>query len=131
MKIFMFILSMTITMHAAKATEVDNLLSQSLEVLAEHPEAIMQTVTYQPGESSDSHRHNAHVFVYILEGTVRMQVSGGEVQTLEAGDTFYENPDDIHTLSENASTTDTATFLVLLIKETDAPALIPEPALQP
>lgn len=126
MKIFALILAITVTAHMAEATEVDNLLSQPLEMLAEHPEAVMQTVTYQPGESSASHRHNAHVFVYVLEGKVRMQVSGGEMQTLEPGDTFYENPDDIHTLSENASTTEPATFLVLLIKEAGTPAVIPE-----
>src|SRR5579862_5997098 len=68
-------------------------------------EARVLTVEYLPGGASLPHRHNAQVFVYVLSGTVRMQVQGGPVMTLGPGQTFYEGPDDIHTVSANASRT--------------------------
>ena len=83
------------------------------------------TVEFAPGEVSASHRHNAHTFVYVLEGSVVMQVQGGEVKTLTAGQTFYENPDDIHTVANNASDTEPAKILVFFIKDSDAPASMP------
>ena len=83
------------------------------------------TVEFAPGEVSASHRHNAHTFVYVLEGSVIMQVQGGEAKTLTAGQTFYENPDDIHTVANNASATEPAKILVFFIKDSDAPASIP------
>ena len=85
-------------------------------------EAVVLEVEYPPGVASASHRHNAHTFVYVLEGTVVMQVAGGEPQTLVAGQTFYESPDDIHTVSRNASDTEPAKILVFFIKMKDAPA---------
>lgn len=83
------------------------------------------TVEFAPGEVSAPHRHNAHTFVYVLEGSVVMQVQGGETKTLTAGQTFYENPDDIHTVANNASDTEPAKILVFFIKDSDAPASIP------
>jgi quercetin dioxygenase-like cupin family protein len=83
------------------------------------------TVEYPPGGTSSSHRHNAHTFVYVLEGSVVMQVKGGKEVTLGPGETFYESPDDIHTVSRNASTTRPAKFLVVFVKEKDAPATVP------
>ena len=83
------------------------------------------TVEFVPGEVSDAHRHNAHTFVYVLEGSVVMQVQGGEAKTLTAGQTFYENPDDIHTVANNASDTEPAKILVFFIKDSDAPATMP------
>ena len=83
------------------------------------------TVEFAPGEVSAPHRHNAHTFVYVLEGSVVMQVQGGEAKTLTAGQTFYENPDDIHTVANNASETEPAKILVFFIKDSDAPASIP------
>ena len=83
------------------------------------------TVEFAPGEVSAPHRHNAHTFVYVLEGSVVMQVQGGEAKTLTAGQTFYENPDDIHTVANNASDTEPAKILVFFIKDSDAPASIP------
>ena len=74
---------------------------------------------------SSVHRHNAHVFVYVLEGSVVMQLKGGEPVTLKPGQTFYEGPDDVHLVDRNASTTEPAKFLVLLIKNKGAPALVP------
>ena len=83
------------------------------------------TVEFAPGEVSAPHRHNAHTFVYVVEGSVVMQVQGGEVKTLTAGQTFYENPDDIHTVANNASDTEPAKILVFFIKDSDAPASMP------
>lgn len=83
------------------------------------------TVEFAPGEVSAAHRHNAHTFVYVLEGSVVMQVQGGEAKTLTAGQTFYENPDDIHTVANNASDTEPAKILVFFIKDSDAPASMP------
>ena len=83
------------------------------------------TVEFAPGEVSAPHRHNAHTFVYVLEGSVVMQVQGGEAKTLTAGQTFYENPDDIHTVANNASETEPAKILVFFIKDSDAPASMP------
>ncbi len=88
-------------------------------------EAVVLEVEYPPGVASPSHRHNAHTFVYVLEGTVVMAVAGGEEQTLVAGQTFYESPDDIHTVSRNASDTEPAKILVFFIKMKDAPASEP------
>ncbi|HVL18774.1 MAG TPA: cupin domain-containing protein [Gemmatimonadales bacterium] len=88
-------------------------------------EALMVTVQYAPGQSSAVHRHNAHTFVYVLEGSVMMQVKGGAPVTLTPGQTFYEGPDDIHVISRNASTTKPAKFLVLFVKMKGAPVSLP------
>ncbi len=90
-------------------------------------EAVVLEVEYPPGVSSASHRHNAHTFVYVLEGTVVMQVAGSEPQTLVAGQTFYESPDDIHSVSRNASDTESAKILVVFIKQKDAAMTEPAP----
>ena len=88
-------------------------------------EGLMITVVYPPGASDPIHRHNAHAFVYVLEGTVVMQVKGGKEITLTPGQSFYEGPNDIHTVGRNASTTKPAKFFVLLVKNKDAPVLTP------
>ena len=85
----------------------------------------MLTVESSPGESSPIHRHNAHVFVYVLEGTVIMQVKGGDEVRLTPGQTFYELPSDIHVVSRNASTTEPAKFLVFVVKDIGTPILVP------
>lgn len=90
-------------------------------------EAVVLEVEYPPGAASASHRHNAHTFVYVLEGSVVMQVAGGEEKTLVAGETFYENPDDIHSVSRNASDTEPARILVVFIKNEGAPMTEPAP----
>ena len=84
-------------------------------------EAIMLTVNYGPGESSRPHRHDANVFVYVLEGTITMQVKGGPAVTLHPGQTYYEGPSDIHTVSENASKTAPAKILVFIVKDKGTP----------
>lgn len=88
-------------------------------------EALVVEVVYPPGSASASHRHNAHTFVYVLEGAVEMQVAGGELKKLTVGQTFYETPNDIHSVSRNASQTEPAKILVFFIKMKDAPASAP------
>jgi quercetin dioxygenase-like cupin family protein len=84
-------------------------------------EAIVLTVEYAPGESSQPHRHDANVFVYVLEGMITMQVKGGAPVSLHPGQTYYESPSDIHTVSANASKTAPAKFLVFIVKDKGAP----------
>jgi quercetin dioxygenase-like cupin family protein len=88
-------------------------------------EVVMITVEYAPGGADPIHRHNAHAFVYVLEGSVVMQLEGGKQVTLKPGQTFYEGPDDVHTVGRNASSTEPAKFLVFLVKDKGAPILTP------
>jgi len=88
-------------------------------------EALMLLVEYPPGSKDAVHRHNAHAFVYVLEGTIVMQVRGGKQVTLTPGQTFYEGPEDVHIVGRNASTTKPARFVVLLLKKQGAPAVVP------
>ena len=88
-------------------------------------EQLVLEVTLPPGADSPPHRHNAHTFVYVLEGTVEMQVKGGELKRLGPGGHFYENPDDIHTVSRNVSDTEPAKILVVFIKMKGAPVTVP------
>ena len=88
-------------------------------------EALMITVEYAPGATDAIHRHNAHVFVYLLEGSVVMQVRGGEEVTLVPGQTFYEGPQDVHVVGRNASKTEPAKFLVFFVKDKGVPPLVP------
>lgn len=115
--------ALTCTLMAQEA-EVTPLMSKDL---AEFPgkEALMITVVYPPGASDPIHRHNAHAFVYVLEGTIVMQVKGGKQVTLTPGQTFYEGPDDVHIVGRNASNTKPAKFVVFLVKDKNAPVLIP------
>jgi quercetin dioxygenase-like cupin family protein len=89
-------------------------------------EVLIITVVYPPGSADPVHRHNAHAFVYVLEGTIIMQVRGGKEVTLTRGQTFYEGPSDVHTVGRNASSTEPAKFLVFLVKEKGAPVLTVE-----
>jgi len=88
-------------------------------------EGLMLLVEYPPGAKDPIHRHNADAFVYVLEGTVVMQVKGGKEVTLTPGQTYYEGPNDIHIVGRNASNTKPAKFVVVLLKKEGAPALIP------
>ncbi len=80
-------------------------------------EGLVITVDYAPGAADPVHRHRAHGFIYVLEGSIVMQVKGGKEVTLTPGQTFYEGPNDIHTVGRNASTTQPAKFLVVLLKK--------------
>jgi quercetin dioxygenase-like cupin family protein len=108
----------------AQEPKVTSLMSKDL---TENPgkELLMITVEHAPGGSSAIHRHNAHAMVYVLEGSVVMQLKGGKQVTLTPGQTFYEGPDDVHVVDRNASKTQPAKFVVFLIKDKGAPALIP------
>jgi len=88
-------------------------------------EGLMLTVEYPPGGSDPIHRHNADGFIYVLEGSVVMQVRGGKETVLTPGQSFYEGPDDVHVVGRNASQTKPAKFLVFLVKDKGAPVLVP------
>jgi len=109
---------------SAQDAKVSPLMSKDL---AEFPgkEGLMITVVYPPGASDPIHRHNAHAFLYVLEGSVVMQLKGGKEITLTPGQSFYEGPNDIHTVGRNASKTKPAKFIVFLVKDKGAPVLIP------
>ena len=103
---------------------VTSLMSKDLAGLSSK-EVLMITVEYPPGSVDPVHRHNAQAFVYVLEGSIVMQVKGGKEVTLTPGQTFYEGPEDIHVVGRNASSTKPAKFLVILIKDKGAPVLVP------
>jgi quercetin dioxygenase-like cupin family protein len=88
-------------------------------------EMLMITVTYPPGAVDPIHRHDAHAFVYVLEGSIVMQVRGGKAVTLQPGQTFYEGPNDVHVVGRNASTTKPARFIVVLVKNKGADVVLP------
>lgn len=90
-------------------------------------EVLMITVDYPPGSVDPIHRHNAHAFIYVLEGSIIMQVKGGKEVTLTPGQTFYEGPNDVHVVGKNASSTKPAKFVVFFIKDKGAPVLVPAP----
>jgi quercetin dioxygenase-like cupin family protein len=101
------------------------LLNFPLGALGSDKEILVLEINLAPGQASQPHRHNGHVFVYVLEGQVNMQVAGGELQTLGPGEMFYENPQDIHAVSANASNSEPARFLVHIIKTIGAPVSAP------
>jgi quercetin dioxygenase-like cupin family protein len=107
-----------------KEAKVTPLMSKDL---AEFPgkEGVMITVEYPPGSMDPIHRHNAHAFVYVLEGSIVMQVRGGEEVTLTPGQTFYEGPNDVHVVGRNASQTKPAKFVAFFVKDKGAPILVP------
>jgi quercetin dioxygenase-like cupin family protein len=88
-------------------------------------EALMLTVEYPPGGADPVHRHDANAFVYVIEGSIVMGVNGGKPVTLKAGESFYEGPNDVHTIGRNASEEKPAKFVVVLLKDIDKPALVP------
>jgi len=124
MKNTLMFLCLTAVGLVAEDAKVTPLMSKDLTGMA-GKEGTMVTVEYAPGASSAEHRHNAHTFVYVLEGSVVMAVKGGKEVTLGPGQTFYESPDDIHTVSKNASTTKPAKFLVFFVKDKAAPPTVP------
>src|SRR5437762_929809 len=115
------IMSASLVAQEAKVTE---LLSKDLRNLP-GKEGLMITVEYPPGSRDPIHRHNAHGFIYVLEGSIVMQVRGGKETTLTPGQIFYEGPDDVHVVGRNASQTKPAKFVVVFVKNKGAPALVP------
>ena len=121
--ILMLVLLMSVPMESKEA-KVTELFSKDL---TEFPgkEGLMITVEYPPGSSDPIHRHNAHAFVYVLEGSIVMQVRGAKEVTLTPGQTFYEGPSDVHVVGRNASQTKPAKFVVFLVKDKGAPVFVP------
>jgi len=121
--VLMLVCLMSVTLEP-KDAKVTPLFSKDL---TEYPgkEGLMITVEYPPGGSDPIHRHNAYAFVYVLEGSIVMQVRGGKEVTLTPGQTFYEAPSDVHVLGRNASQTKPAKFVVFLVKDKGAPVLVP------
>jgi quercetin dioxygenase-like cupin family protein len=116
-----FLATGALVAHEPKVTQV---LSKDLMDIP-GKEGLMLTVEYPPGGSDPIHRHNAHGFIYVLEGSVVMQVQGGKETILTPGQSFYEGPDDVHVVGRNASQTKPAKFLVFLVKDKGAPVLVP------
>jgi quercetin dioxygenase-like cupin family protein len=109
---------------AAQEATVTPLMTQALAGI-DGQEGTLVLVEYAPGGSDAEHRHHAAAFVYVLEGAVVMQVQGGQEVTLGPGQTFAESPEDVHTVSRNASTTTPAKFLVFFVKPKGAPITVP------
>jgi quercetin dioxygenase-like cupin family protein len=117
----------TLAAQQAKVTQeakVTQLLSKDLTNLP-GKEGLMITVEYPPGSSDPIHRHNAHAFIYVVEGSIVMQVRGGKETILTPGQTFYEGLDDVHIVGRNASQTNPAKFIVFFVKDKGAPVLLP------
>lgn len=125
--VFAFAMGIFISSLSAAVGEpvvVTNLMTKDLASVP-GKEVTMITVDYAPGAADPVHRHNASAFVYVLEGSIEMQMKGGKKALLHPGDTFFEDPHGVHLVGRNASRTKPAKFLVVLIKEKDAPILIP------
>ena len=124
-----FLLFIPFWLAVASATEPPSakVTPLMLKELADFPgkEALMLSVVYPPGSMDHAHRHEAHAFVYVLEGSIVMQIEGGKPVTLTAGQTFYEGPNDVHLIGRNASETMPAKFVVVLIKNKGADAVLP------
>jgi quercetin dioxygenase-like cupin family protein len=120
----LFALALNTAAHAGEGVRVTDLMTEPL-VGVPGKEVTMITVEYAPGGSDPVHRHNASAFVYVLEGVVEMQMAGGEKVTLRPGQTFYEDPTGVHLVGRNASATELAKFLVVLVKNQGAPVLVP------
>lgn len=115
------LMSGTLVAQEAKVTE---LMSKDLTSFP-GKEGLMITVEYPPGSKDPIHRHNAYGFIYVLEGSIVMQVRGGKETTLTPGQTFYEGPDDVHVIGRNVSQTKPAKFVVFFVKDKGAPILVP------
>ena len=120
--LLLFLITSTVT--GAQGPDVVTVMSKDLTDIP-GKEVLMITVEYPPGGSDPVHRHNAHGFIYVLEGSVVMQVKGGKEVTLTPGQSFYEGPEDVHVVGRNASTDRPAKFLVVLVKDKGAPILVP------
>jgi len=108
----------------AQEARVTDLFSKDLANLP-GKEGLMMIVDYPPGSVDPVHRHNANAFIYVLEGSIVMQVRGGKEVTLTPGQTFYEGPDDVHVVGRNASKTKPAKFVLVMVKDKGAPILVP------
>src|ERR1700747_2197153 len=123
-KVILVLVCLVSTTALAQEAKVAELMSKDLKDCP-GKEGLMVIVEYPPGSSDPIHRHNAHAFVYVLEGSIVMQVRGGKETTLTPGQTFYEGPDDVHVVGRNASQTRPAKFVVMFVKDKGAPVLVP------
>ncbi|RQQ56685.1 cupin domain-containing protein [Burkholderia stagnalis] len=119
--------SLLMVVQPATAAPQAKVTPLTTEPLPEYPgkEVEMIVVEYPPGSVDPVHRHDAHAFVYVPDGSIVMGLNNGKEVTLHAGDTFHEGPEDVHTVGRNASRTKPAKFVVLLIKNKGAPVLTP------
>ena len=108
----------------AQEAKVTDLMSKDMTNIP-GKQGLMAIVDYPPGTVDPIHRHNAHAFIYVLEGSIVMQVRGGKEVTLTPGQTFYEGPDDVHVVGRNASKTKPAKFVLFMVKNQGAPILVP------
>ena len=123
-KVILVLVCLVSTTALAQEVKVAELMSKDLKDCP-GKEGLMVIVEYPPGSSDPIHRHNAHAFVYVLEGSIVMQVRGGQEVTLTPGQTYYEGPDDVHIVGRNASKTKPAKFVVFLVKDKGAPVVVP------
>ena len=123
-KLTLVLLSLMTGTVMAQEPKVTELMSKNPSDI-QGKEVLMIHVEYPPGGADPIHRHNASAFVYVLEGSIVMQVKGGKQVTLGPGETFFEGRDDVHIVGRNASSTKPAKFLVFLVKEKGAPVLVP------
>lgn len=123
-KLVFVLACLTTGMLVDQEPKVTQFLSKDLTDLP-GKQGLMITVEYPPGGSDPIHRHNAHGFIYVLEGSVVMQVKGGKEVTLTPGQSFYEGPSDVHIVGRNASQTNPAKFVVFFVKDKGAPLLVP------
>jgi quercetin dioxygenase-like cupin family protein len=122
--ILVLLLSLSTGTVMAQEAKVTSLMSKDLKDFP-GKEGLLITVEYPPGATDPIHRHNAHAFVYVLEGSIVMQLKGGKEVTLTPGQTFYEGPDDVHIVGRSADKTKPARFIVFLVKDKGAPVLVP------
>lgn len=123
-KVIVALVCLTSSALIAQEAKVTPLMSKDLTNIP-GKEGLMISVEYPPGSSDPVHRHFAHAFVYVLEGSIVMQVRGGKQVTLTPGQTFYEGPNDIHVVGRNASQSKPAKFIVFLVKDKGAPVSVP------
>ena len=127
MKFQKLVLALACLMSSAlqgQEAKLTDLMSKDLPNLP-GKEGLMFIVDYPPGSVDPIHRHNANAFIYVLEGSIVMQVRGGKEVTLTSGQTFYEGPDDVHVVGRNASKTKPAKFVLVMVKDKGAPVLVP------
>jgi len=124
--VVLLLLGLTAGTATAQEAKVTSLMTKDVPG-SPGKELMMITVEHVPGGSNPAHRHNAQAMLYVLEGSVVMQLKGGKEVTLTPGQAFYEGPDDVHVVDRNASKTKPAKFVVFLIKDKGAPALVPVP----
>ena len=120
----LFLVSLMASPVMAQQPDVVTVMAKELPDIA-GKEVVMITGEFPPGGSDPVHRHNADGFIYVLEGSVVMQVKGGKEVTLTPGQSFYEGPEDVHVVGRNASNTKPAKLLAVLVKDKGAPILVP------